>query len=396
MGGTLNNVYNNVGYALNLHYEAMARLQEQIVTGSRVNRPSDDPFAAYRVLGLNSQERLLGNYIDNISVLISTLEICYSVIQGDSGIISFLTRAKTSLTQVMSGTYGDSERKLVAQEIDEILEQAVMLANTKHRGQYLFGGSDTDSAPYVVERTDGKITSVTYQGSSMARNIEVADGMEAAAFMVGEDIFSSDDRSEPVLMGNTGAAAGSGTSSVRGYVWLTVTGTAGDYDLSIDDGLTTVNTDGTDTNLAVTDSRTGRVLYVDTTAISGSGVELASVAGTHDIFNTLITIRDIFENERGLSEDQLAVLWDNSLEALDEINNILVRAEVSIGSKIGFMDNLKHNLDDIKFNTEQEKTQLEEADIAQVVIDLSRHEVLYQMSLAATAKIMSMSLLDFI
>lgn len=396
MGGTLNNVYNNVGYALNLHFEAMARLQEQMVTGSRVNRPSDDPFAAYRVLGLNSQEKLLGNYIDNISVLISTLEICYSVIQGDSGIISFLTRAKTSLTQVMSGTYGDSGRKVVAKEIDEILEQAVMLANTKHRDQYLFGGSDTDSAPYVVERTDGKITSVTYQGSNMARNIEVADGMEAAAFMVGENIFSSDDRSEPVLMGNTGAAAGSGTSSVRGYVWLTVTGTAGDYDLSIDDGLTTVNTDGTDTNLAVTDSRTGRVLYVDTTAISGSGVELASVAGTHDIFNTLITIRDIFENERGLSEDQLAVLWDNSLEALDEINNILVQAEVSIGSKIGFMDNLKHNLDDIKFNTEQEKTQLEEADIAQVAIDLSRHEVLYQMSLAAAGKIMSMSLLDFI
>ncbi len=396
MGGTLNNVYNNAGYALNLHFEAMARLQEQMATGSQVNRPSDDPFAAYRVLGLSSQERLLGNHIDKLLDIIDVLETSYTVVQGDSGIIASLTKAKVTITQLLSGTYTDEGRKIAAQEIDEILEQVVMLANTKHRGQYIFGGSDTDSAAYVVERTDGKITSVTYQGGSMARNIEVADGVEVAAFQVGNNIFSSDDRSEPVFIGDTGAAAGSGTSSVRGYVWLTVTGTAGNYDLSIDDGLTTVNTDGTDANLAVTDSRTGRVLYVDTTAISESGVELVSVAGTHNIFNTLITIRDIFENERGLSDALLSQLRANLLEALGEISALLVRAEVSIGSKIGFLENLRQNLEDIKFNTEQEKTRLEEADIAQVAIDLSRREVLYQMSLAVAGKIMSMSLLDFI
>ena len=396
MGGTLNNVYNNAGYALNLHFEAMARLQEQMATGSRVNRPSDDPFAAYRVLGLNSQERLLGNHIDKLLDVIDVLETSYTVVQGDSGIIASLTKAKVTITQLLSGTYTDVGQKIAAQEIDEILEQVVMLANTKHRGQYIFGGSDTDSAAYVVERTDGKITSVTYQGGSMARNIEVADGVEVAAFQVGNNIFSSDDRSEPVFIGDTGAAAGSGTSSVGGYVWLTVTGIADSYDLSIDDGLTTVNTDGTDTNLAVTDSRTGRVLYVNTTGITAAGVELVSVAGTHNIFNTLITIRDIFENERGLSDALLSQLRANLLEALDEVSALLVRAEVSIGSKIGFMENLRQNLEDIKFNTEQEKTRLEEADIAQVVIDLSRREVLYQMSLAVAGKIMSMSLLDFI
>ena len=505
MGGTLNNVYNNVGYALNLHYEAMARLQEQIATGSRVNRPSDDPFAAYRVLGLSSQERLLGNHIDKLLDVIDVLETSYTVVQGDSGIIASLTKTKVTITQLLSGTYTDEGRRIAAQEINEILEQVVMLANTKHRGQYIFGGSDTDSAAYVVERTDGKITSVTYQGGSMARNIEVADGVEVAAFQVGNNIFSSDDRSEPVFIGDTGAAAGSGTSSVRGYVWLTITQdtdptkyrpsindgddyvtvlkgkgsevqtldfqnktpTGGSFTLTFD-GQTTSAIDSTadadtikaalvalpnldaddivsvtgtfatdftvtfadtmgnvpelevpahtlvdgggaititpatttqgigDTNLAVTDSITGRVLYVDTTAISESGVELVSVAGTHNIFNTLITIRDIFENERGLSNALLSQLRANLLEALDEISALLIRAEVSIGSKIGFMENLRQNLEDIKFNTEQEKTRLEEADIAQVVIDLSRREVLYQMSLAVAGKIMSMSLLDFI
>ena len=67
MGGILSNTYNNIGFALSLHTEQLARLQEQISTGSRINRASDDPSAAYRVLGLGSQNKSLGNYITNLS-----------------------------------------------------------------------------------------------------------------------------------------------------------------------------------------------------------------------------------------------------------------------------------------------------------------------------------------
>ncbi|NIN34043.1 MAG: hypothetical protein GTO60_02600, partial [Gammaproteobacteria bacterium] len=105
----------------------------------------------------------------------------------------------------------------------------------------------------------------------------------------------------------------------------TVTGSAGNYDLSIDGGLTTFNTDGTDTNLAVTNSTTGEVLYVDTTNITSTGDELVSVSGTHDIFNTLITIRDLLVNERGYSDSQLLGLLNNTFDSLDEIKNLLAQ-----------------------------------------------------------------------
>ncbi|MHC4072822.1 MAG: flagellin N-terminal helical domain-containing protein, partial [Planctomycetota bacterium] len=62
MSGTLNTTYDNVNYALHLNSEAMARLQEQAATGSKVNRTSDDPSVSYRVLGLNSQIASLQNY----------------------------------------------------------------------------------------------------------------------------------------------------------------------------------------------------------------------------------------------------------------------------------------------------------------------------------------------
>lgn len=52
MGGTLSSIYSNISYALHSHMDAMIRLQEQAATGSRINRVSDAPGDAYRLLGL--------------------------------------------------------------------------------------------------------------------------------------------------------------------------------------------------------------------------------------------------------------------------------------------------------------------------------------------------------
>ena len=393
MSGSLNNIYNNVSYALYLHSVEMARLQEQTTTGSRINRPSDDPSAGYRVMILNSQDKSLENHINNLSEIIGTLEFSSTIIED---IASALTETKVRLTQIVGGIYHEEARERVAEGINDLLEQIVSLANSKHMGQYLFGGGNTASAPYLVERTNGRITSVTYQGDSENRDIEVAPGIKSSTVNVGNNIFCSDKRGEPIFLGDTGAKAGTGTSNVCGDTWLTVTGSAGNYTLSIDDGLSTFNTDGTDTNLAVTNSTTGKVLYVDTTEINNTGVALVRMPGTYDVFNTLISIRDILKNERGLSDVQLQQLQNSSLTSLDEISGLLVQAETFIGSKIGFLDDLKDSLNNLKNNTEDEATLLQEADIAQIAIDLSRREVLYQMSLSIAGKLMSVSLLDFL
>jgi hypothetical protein len=84
--------------------------------------------------------------------------------------------------------------------------------------------------------------------------------------------------------------------------WLTVEHDGTNYRLSIDDGATWVTVPaGGQANQAVTDSRTGRVLYVDTTGIQSTGTELVRVPGTYDIFGTLISLRDLLLNPKGLS-----------------------------------------------------------------------------------------------
>lgn len=394
MSGSLTSIYDSVSYALNLHGRAITELQEQASTGNRVNRGSDAPSDAYRVLGLNSQERSLQSYQENVTELIGNLEISSTIIADMS---SELANTQTLLTQIVGGVHDSEGRKRIADKIDNTLEQLVSLANTKHASQYLFGGNSTGAAPYGVVRENGKIVQVTYQGSPETRHVDVAPGMNLGSYHVGDAVFRCDEREAPEFLGESGAAAGTSTSNVQGDLWLTVEHDGTNYRVSIDDGATFVMVPaGGDPNQAVTDSRTGRVLYVDTTGIDATGVEMVRVPGTHDIFSTLIGLRDLLMNERGLTAPELLEYANQSAEGVEEVRFLLVQADVSTGSKIGFLNTLKKNLEDMEFDTKDETTRLQEADISQIAIDLSRREVLYQMSLSVAGRLMSMSLLDFI
>ncbi|PKL50682.1 MAG: flagellar hook-associated protein 3 [Planctomycetes bacterium HGW-Planctomycetes-1] len=394
MSGALGSVYNNTRFALQSHAKAMAALQEQVSTGSRINRPSDDSSAAYKILGLNSQKRSLANYMSTIDEVSSILETAATIIQD---MFSSVSQVKVNLNQIISGTYDEAGRQRLADQVNDTLEQMISLANTQHLSRYIFGGSNTNTAPYAAQRTNGKITSITYQGSSQQQNVEIAPNVQASAYYAGKDIFGSNNRAAPQFLGDTGAAGGSGTSSVKGNVWLTVTFDGTDYNLSIDGGTTVIDVgDAADpTNVAVTNAN-GEVLYVNAAGITAIGVNMVNVPGTCDIFNTLITVRDLLENKYELSDSQLAQFRNSLSGSLDEITNLLVGKQTSIGSKIGFIEDLKNSLENIKYTAEDEASMLQEADIAQLSIDITRRETLYQMSLIVAAKLLSVSLLDFI
>jgi flagellar hook-associated protein 3 len=389
----ISSIYNDVCSAVSIQTQTMSKLQEQVSTGSKINRTSDDSSAAYQLLSLNTQKSSLGNYIDNLSNVINTLEYSSTVVQD---MASSITRAQTLLTQVISGTYNQDARNLTADGINEILEQMVALANTQYSGKSLFGGSNTSSLPYLVERADGEITKVTYQGSSENRLVELAGGLSFPVLQVGRDIFSLNDRQDPEFYGQTGAARGTGTSSVRGDIWLQVTGSAGSYSLSIDGGLSWVTTDGADTNLAVTNSQTGEVLYVDATGITSAGTDIVRTPGTYDLFNALISIRDILRNEQNFSDAQFSDLQESTVSLLEDINGLLTLNEEDVGSKLQLLDTLKTNLENQQNNVEDRISLLQDADISQIAIDLTRVETLYQLSLSVAGKLLSVSLLDYL
>jgi flagellar hook-associated protein 3 FlgL len=398
MGYSLEAIFNRATWGIARNSNVLTQLQEQAATGQDINKVSNSPIEANRILNLKSTASTKGQYLDRIDEGLSTLDLASAVLQGVS---SGLLGVRTSITSAINGTASPTTRATLADDVNNTLEQMLSLANTQRLQKSLFGGANTEEVPYTVQRnSDGDISGVTYQGSQEERKVDVAPGVQVSWALSGKSLFEADTERTYTLYGSTGAAMGSGTSSVRGDVFLTVTDAGGGlYDLSIDGGTTTFTTTGVpanDSNIAVVNPSTGQVLYVDATGITSAGKEPVRVSGTYDIFNVLANIRDLLRNEEGLPEATIKSMLEGSLSSLEQVNRKVSNTFPVIGGRITTMTTLKESIEDTKVQTEEEISRLSDADITQIAMKLAKHEVLYEMSLSVAAKMFSLSLMDFI
>ncbi len=408
MSYSLSSIYNSTSWAISTHSRALGMLQEKASSGQEINRPSDNPVDSNRILSLNTDSRSLDRYLNSLSEMLGILDFNSSVVQQIS---SQMIDAVGYITSVSSGGgASDTVRTAIANQLDGVLEQVVSLVNTQHIGQYLFSGASSDTIPYAITRdSTGRISSVVYQGSNDERNVAVAPGVEESSVFSGDSLFAIDSRQPPVFLSadestgvtTTGATAGTATSSVRGDITLTVSaynsGT-GAYTISIDGGLTTVTGNTADANAAnvpVTHSVTGEVLYVNVSALTTTGTEAIRTPGTYDIFNVLISARNLM-GDTTLPADQWNDKLSETISAMHNVEDKVTRAFPKIGGRISMLTTLKNSLESIKYNTEDEISRLQDADIAQVAVDLAKHELLYEMSLVVASKMFSLSLMNFL
>jgi flagellar hook-associated protein 3 len=182
----------------------------------------------------------------------------------------------------------------------------------------------------------------------------------------------------------------SGWSGAAGTLTLDSDGT-----MSIDGGATATAIDFTG-NQAVSDAE-GHVVYIDSGSILRTGVEPIRVSGSYDLFGTLIATRDLLLNEGGLFSEQKQVeLLGKALDSVQEVLEGITQEMTSIGARIQAMDSLGASLDDLKYSAETGKALLQDADIVQVATDLANQQTYYQMTLQSSARLLSLSLLDFI
>jgi flagellar hook-associated protein 3 len=256
--------------------ENLARLNEQITTGARVIRPSDNPSDANRVLHLRDQQRELESYSENLDSVELGLNHGYNLMSQISDVLISL---RTTLTQAATASYSEENRMILASAVDASLEQAVALANGSILGRYLFAGQSIGSVPYQVTRDNaGQITSVQYVGSQADMPVAVAPGVESSAQFVGDKIFRSNNRQAPEFLGQTGVQGGTGTSNITGDVWLTMTHTLTKHDHASNPNIQA------GTSSAAGDTILGaHVLTVDTDGTSGTvrldGGQIVSFTG---------------------------------------------------------------------------------------------------------------------
>ncbi len=201
-----------------------SQLQQQVATGRRINRPSDDPAAALRILPLRNELRELDQLKDNVNLARETLDTGAAAMEDASGLMQ---RLRELTTQASNGTLSVEDRESIAAEVDQMLGQLVSIGNSRRGDRYLFGGTASSSAPFELQNTASG-SRVVYHGNHDTLDIEVAPGVTTSLNLPGDGVFLSRNRGSTVfsaLPGQfpTGAASAGGGDTGVGYGELQVT-----------------------------------------------------------------------------------------------------------------------------------------------------------------------------
>ncbi|MBI5461113.1 MAG: flagellar hook-associated protein FlgL [Gammaproteobacteria bacterium] len=159
------------------------KTQLQLATGNKFTSPADDPTAAAQIMGLNETIAITGQHQENITAAKARLELEDTSL--DSA-VEVLQRARELAVRGLNDSLGVDGRRAVAQEIRQLMSEAMALANTQDgNGDYLFAGSRVQSAPFSH---DGSGT-FSYAGDQDQRQLQISPGRQIADSDTGLDVF---------------------------------------------------------------------------------------------------------------------------------------------------------------------------------------------------------------
>lgn len=167
------------------------RLQNQAATGQRVQLPEDDPTAMRRVLDLQNEFKSLGQFKENVERLKEQANASFSAMNA----LKKLSDRAGEIATLADGTKSRDQLNAYASEVTQMLHQAVQLANTKHRGDFLFAGTLSDQKPFEpTVNASGQITGVAFNGNTSVPEVEVSEGVTVSAHVPGANTTGSGSR----------------------------------------------------------------------------------------------------------------------------------------------------------------------------------------------------------
>lgn len=158
----------------------LAKTQLQVSSGKRIQTPSDDPIGAVKMLDLQRQIGLSQQYQDNADVADSRLSTTDGALKSAGDIMQ---RIRELAVQALNDTNSNESRQGIAEEITQLNQTLVALANTTDsNGEYLFSGYQSDVQPFDT-------TTFAYNGDGGQRQLRVSDGYLVAINEPGDDLF---------------------------------------------------------------------------------------------------------------------------------------------------------------------------------------------------------------
>ncbi|BCS87652.1 flagellar hook-associated protein FlgL [Pseudodesulfovibrio sediminis] len=390
-------IYSQALNQMNSSLSDVSELTMMNASQKRINRPSDDPSGMGTVIELTSYDQSLSGYVENCSVVNETLSLADETLMLAS---ENITAAVELMEQASTETYTETQLQMMALELDSYLDSLLVLANTEMGTDSIFAGDDLSSEAYEmglgITLSNDSLTNADF--ASMTGEV---DSTVKIQFTESGDIGTDE--------------LDYRYSTDNGETWTTATLASGDTTIDVGTAQIEFNTGTTVT--AVDDEGNGTEFYLreaahyvgsdtnmsvaisENTSVDMSSVGSTIFGGVNDATNTPYAEPNLFETISNCIVYMEIGDYDSVGASLDDIqaaHDTLETGSANIGARENKVTYTQQSLGVIREITTNSISQEEDADAAQLVVELEQANYVYQAVLSTSAEVMQMSLLNYI
>ncbi len=387
-------------------------VQNQLSSGYRINRASDDPVATINYMDFDSRLKEIDTYSSIIGVMQNKSNLIDS--QLDS-VTQLLQRARELAVQMSNGVYGEEERRNAAMEIDQIARQVLLTANANYKDTALFGGTATNQPPfegrYIVDPETGTeiLTGVRYLGNNQAQIIEIDRNETVTLAQPGNQVFWADNMTIIPTIPVEGYTAptdstiivdGKRISIAAGDNLEVIAGKINSAGLAVRASVETQNQQSilmmettSPHQITLMDADGGRVLsdlgLIDSGMATPYNYSPSARVYTGSVFDVLIGFRD------ALLKNDSEAIGGRVLGGIDQSLGNVLKFRAHMGAVNERMQNiLQRYLADESYYTDAKQNAVG-TDITKSMMEMKMLEFAHDVALNIGARIMPKTLLDF-
>ncbi len=353
---------------LNKQHE-IAKLQEQLATGKRINKPSDDPAMAARSVELRQASSQLGQYERNTNFAESRLSFEETALTSVSNV---LMRVKELALSASTDTVSVQDNDIFRIEVEQQLAELIDYANSRdNSGDYIFAGNKARTTPFNSSNP------VTYSGDDESRSIQIGANRTVSSSHTGAEVFQrirngNGDFYSETNGSNTGTALVSGGSVVDYSSFL-----KHEYNIQF----TSTNT------FDITDTTTGTTVLTNGSYTENQGIVFAgmniSISGNpangdsfsvnpsqnQDLFQTVNNFIEVLSNTpvNDTEKAQYRQQMNNVIADLDRSFEHVTTLRSEVGTRMRYIESTRNENSSINFQMEKTLAEIEGLDYADAI-----------------------------
>ena len=396
--------------AVNAMLEQQAKLskvQEQVATGKRITKPSDDPVAAAKVVNLNDILKTTDTYKANIAIARARLNLEEGALSHS---VDIYHRIRELALQANNATQTNETRSYMAEEISQLTDELLSLANsTDSTGEFLFSGNKGQFKPFAKNDSGG----YDYYGDDGQRQVQIGPKRQIAINDSGNKIFRE-------IRDGNGHFTALESPGNQGSGVIDPGAVTGHYDLGtyaiIFDRKPASTSPNEPLTYHVIDAKGNTVVPPGQAFEEGNAIEFrgvhTSISGepapgdyfvirpsfNQDIFTTLQNFVAALRVGRGSDSDhaQLNNEINRVLSAMDVTLGRTLEVRANIGARLNALDSQENINDSLKIQIQEILSGVQDLDYSKAVSDLNLRLTGLQASQKAFTRVQDISLFNYL